>query len=254
MSKRKSEIIHLDRKVRVIEDTSKKLKHDDNNNHSSIELKSKIANSKKIKSVDVKIKLIERETTSTRKTYDLKENLKSTTSTSANHTTSNDMLDINWSILKNRCINGNKQIDLDTTATSVLDECSAMYIMSTIGIINEYLDEKTINSAKKFIDKENKKHAKQINFELNVLKLGNITKCFKCNNLFNDSGICMRNEIERRKKYFVYQTNKEIQNSLKNNELMPFKAIRNENGNKSINDNVDINFYQNALDLLNAID
>ena len=108
-----------------------------------------------------------------------------------------DALDVDWSILSNKSVN-------TSSTTNNLDYLRPSYILSTIGVLKECLDDKTTKKIKEFIDKDDNKLVKDLKSQ-NILKNKVVN-----NSSFNNSGICMRNDIERRKALYFSQINNHL--------------------------------------------
>jgi hypothetical protein len=165
-----------------------------------------------------------------------------------------DLLDIDWSILNNRYFN-----NLNKTNSRYETVYNPSFILSTIGTVNDCLDEKMKEKIKDFIGKD--KISKEINNEddgtyisgLNLIKNKIKSKTLHNNSFKLNSGICMRNDIERRKSLFFHQMNKHIENSncSSSDSTATTSFISTENflsTNDILNDH--FSFYQQTLDLL----
>ncbi len=152
-------------------------------------------------------------------------------------------LDVDWSILSNKSVNIN-------SARNNLDYLRPSYILSTIGVMKECLDDKTMEKIKDFSEKEDKL-VDEIDDENYLKSLKNIKKQIenKCanNTLFKNSGNCLRNDIERRKALYFYQINKHFENNFIDNlQLLSSENINQNTG--FIGDH--FSFYQEAMELL----
>ena len=146
-----------------------------------------------------------------------------------------DMLDIDWSILNN-----NNKSSTKNSASSFERVFSPSFILSTIGTINECLDEKMKEKVKDFTEKE--KDSEIVNIKnvndsylhgLSFLKRKIENRTVNNFDSFNFSpGISMRNDIERRKAFFMHQINNHITQCLQNNES--FKTSDNVPSNPPI--------------------
>jgi hypothetical protein len=122
-----------------------------------------------------------------------------------------DLLDTDWSIIDNKYFNISNKTDSDYQTSY-----NPAFILSTIGTINDCLDERLKEKIKDFIGKDrtlkdnNKEDDCSYISGLNSIKNKIKTKTI-INNLFKtNSGICMRNDIERRKALFFHQINKKF--------------------------------------------
>ena len=120
-----------------------------------------------------------------------------------------DLVDIDWSILNNKYFNSLNKINRDYETFY-----NPSFILSTIGTINDCLDGRVEEKIKDFISVDKILKDKNINendcsyiSSLNFIKNKNIN-----NNSFKEiAGICMHNDIERRKSLFFHQVNKKIE-------------------------------------------
>ena len=145
-----------------------------------------------------------------------------------------DMLDIDWSILSTKYFDSS----LASTVSSYFDSFKPSFILSTTGVMKECLDDKTFEKVKECIEKENSSGA-----SLETLKKQVDNKIIN-NFAFKNSGICMRNDIERRKAMYFYQLNKHIE-GLNGNTISPNSV--NEDINYDLNN---FHFYNLANELL----
>ena len=144
------------------------------------------------------------------------------------------MLDIDWSILSTKYFDSS----LASTVSSYFDSFKPSFILSTTGVMKECLDDKTFEKVKECIEKENSSGA-----SLETLKKQVDNKIIN-NFAFKNSGICMRNDIERRKAMYFYQLNKHIE-GLNGNTISPNSV--NEDINYDLNN---FHFYNLANELL----
>jgi hypothetical protein len=173
-----------------------------------------------------------------------------------------DLLDTDWSIMDNKYFNNSIKIDSDYQTSY-----NPAFILSTIETINDCLDEKLKEKIKDFIGKD--KTLKDKNTEddcsfisgLNSIK-NKIRNKTIINNLFKaNPGICMRNDVERRKALFFHQINKKF-NSLNfedkvntsssndsKNVLVPPSATNLLNGERDYEFR-HIDFYNQVIHLL----
>ena len=151
-----------------------------------------------------------------------------------------DMLDIDWSILSTKYFDSS----LASTVSSYFDSFKPSFILSTTGVMKECLDDKTFEKVKECIEKENSSGA-----SLETLKKQVDNKIIN-NFAFKNSGICMRNDIERRKAVYFYQLNKHIEGMSEKNDLT---ATSHPDHNVHSNDciNQSFQFYQHTLEILN---
>ena len=174
-----------------------------------------------------------------------------------------DMLDIDWSILNN-----NNKSSTKNSANSFERVFSPSFILSTIGTINECLDEKMKEKVKDFTEKEkdskivnnknvNDSYLHGLSFLKSKIENGTVNNydSFK-----TSPGISMRNDIERRKALYFQQINTHFENLLlqkkSSDESLNVDPLLAADNNFSTNNDIFLvdeshfNFYQSALELL----
>ena len=162
-----------------------------------------------------------------------------------------DLLDIDWSILNNKYFNSLNKTNRDCHSETVY---GPSFILSTIGTINDCIDEKSKEKLKDFIGKDKllkNEDAGTFISGLNSIKNKIKNKTVNNNSFKVISGICMRNDIERRKSLFFHQINKQIEDlSLENKKSEIAHSFGNSclSTNDILNDH--ISFYQHTLKLL----